>query len=230
MINKKIYILLVMVFAAFGCSEDDTELSVAEEAETSNETTELKNSLALRATLENIKNEEQLERSVQEDGLCFQFEYPIVLSYNNETTVSVSDYNNLLNLLLEETTSLHIVGIEFPFNIVQDEQTQAVNDESEFQTVVTDCGYDMVTFEDVIMLTDNCFTVNYPISVVINDEPQTFNNQAEAQSFFLGFTEEIDSVGFAYPFSVTLQEDESTVVVNDDFELVFLIEETCGIE
>jgi hypothetical protein len=229
--NKKIYILLVMVFAAFSCSDDDSLITEPEEATNPENNTELENSIALRATLENIKNEEQLERSAQEnESLCFQFEYPIVLEYNNETTVTVDDYNNLLNLLLDETLAVHIVGIGFPFNIVQNGQTQAIANEAEFQTLVTDCGYDMVSFEDVVVVTDDCFNINYPITVFVNEQSQTFNSQDEAQSFFLSYTEEIDAVGFDYPFGVTLVEDGSVVTVNDDFELVFLIEETCGIE
>jgi len=226
---KKVLFLLVFTIILIGCSKDDGNL----EGQNENSEQEFvsEGSFALRATLENIKDVEQLGKSLQNDEqLCFQFEYPITLEYNNNTTISVASYSDLLDLLLNETTTTHIVAIAFPFEVNQENMISTISNEAEFQSLVSDCGYDMFSFDDVVAITDECFNVNYPISVFVNDESYTFNSESEAQSFFLSYDEEIDALGFDYPFSVTLVDDGTEVIIDDDYELVYLVEETCGIE
>tara|TARA_B100001146_G_C16112454_1_gene404258 strand:+ start:279 stop:953 length:675 start_codon:yes stop_codon:yes gene_type:complete len=223
---KKVFILLISVIGLVSCSDDENSNDqVTEDA------SQIEGSLALRATLENIKNIEQFGRSMQDQNdLCFQFEYPISLEYNDDAIVSVNSYSDLLELLLNETMDNHITAIQFPFNIIQNETTSTISGEGDFQSLVADCDYDMVSFDDVVAITESCFTINYPLTVFVNDESQTFNSQSEAQSFFLSYDQEINAVGFDYPFDVTLIENNTLVTINDDYELITLVRDTCGIE
>ena len=226
---KKVLILFVFATFAFGCSDDDSQLNT--ENSDLEEVTGMDGSFALRATLENIKDLEHLGRNSQnQNQLCFQFEYPINLEYNDGSFLEVASYSDLLDSLINETASMHITAIEFPFNVIQDNSSFSISNEADFQTLVADCGYDMVSFDDVVAITDECFTVNYPISVFVNDDLETFNSESDAQSFFLNYNDEINALGFDYPFTVNLVEDNTEVVVNDDYELIYLVEETCGIE
>ncbi len=218
-----------MITVATSCTEDEGSMNEVEEnSEQPSESIE--NSLALRATLENMKDLEGLEGRSPQDQLCFQFDYPITLSYNDDSTVEVTSYNQLLNLLLDETVALHIVGIQYPFDIIQDASNQTIADESEFQTLINECGYDYVDVNEVVGITEDCFTVDFPITVLINDEAETFTSQAEAQEFYLNYSGTIESINFDYPFTVTMTSDDSQMSINDDYELVNLIEDICNIE
>lgn len=105
---KKILILCMMAAMAISCTEDEGNVTEVER-NTEEPSKEIESSLALMATLENMKELQGIAgRSVQNE-LCFQFDYPIVLSYNDDSTVEVITYNHLLSLLLEETFELHIV-------------------------------------------------------------------------------------------------------------------------
>ena len=226
---KKILILLMMATMAISCTEDEGNVTEVEK-NTEEPPKEIESSLALRATLENMKEVQGITgRSVQNE-LCFQFDYPIVLSYNDDSTVEVITYNHLLSLLLEETVELHIVGIQYPFDIIQNDSNQTFQEESEFQALISDCGYDYMEVNDVVALTDDCFTVDFPITVYVNGEAETFTSQAQAQEFFVNYSGTIESINFDYPFTVIMTSDDSQMTISDDYELIDLVENICNIE
>lgn len=224
---KKILVGLFIAIFAMSCTEDEGNKNGAEE-----NAENIESSLALRATLENMKDMEGLAgRSMQnQNQLCFQFVYPIVLSYNDGSTVNVTSYSQLLDLLLDETVALHIVGIQYPFDIVQNSQNQTINNEPAFQTLISNCGYDVVDVNEVISVIDGCFTVNYPFTLYVNGNAQTFNSQSDAQQYFINYSGDIQSINFDYPFTVDMVSDSSQMTINDDYELVNLIENICNIE
>jgi hypothetical protein len=48
---------------------------------------------------------------------CFDFVYPLTLSYNNGTTVAVNDLDELVAVIINSTDQLFINGIAFPFDV-----------------------------------------------------------------------------------------------------------------
>lgn len=89
---------LFAVFILFSCSTEPVSKPGQEQVV-------IQQSSALRVSLEGIKKQEQAEKSAittkkgPEDELCFQFIYPVTLSYNTGTTVEVTSYENLLERL-----------------------------------------------------------------------------------------------------------------------------------
>lgn len=219
---KKILFLFVSIATLVACSTSD-------DAGAPERNLEFQESLALRINLEEIRTQfGNPQRAANE--LCFNFEYPIDVAYNDGSEVTVTDFDNLLELLLQETVESHITEIAFPFNVIlADGATQTIEDETQFQTLIDDCGYDFITVADVLAVVDECFTINYPLVLVVNDEEQTFNSQQEAEDFFTNNNNDIVSVTFSYPLSVTFVEDGTTLEITDDFELVNLITNTCGV-
>ncbi len=74
---------------------------------------------------------------------CFNFVYPVTLSYNNGTTVVVNSSAELLNIAQSMTQSLYINGIAFPFDIVlPDGSTQSIQSETAFRAAINSCDTD----------------------------------------------------------------------------------------
>lgn len=212
------------------CTAEDTE----QRSEELN--VEVQQSTALRVSLEKIKNfaatnEERLLAAQEATELCFQFEYPVVLEYNIGTQVTVDDYEQLLDILLNETMDFHITSIGFPFNVVlySDNSSATITNEADFQDLISNCGYNPVTVADVVSVTENCFAVQYPITLIINDAAHNFNSQPEIENYFSANTEVIYSINFQYPVNVTLMETGANLPINNNFELIYLINDTCGI-
>jgi len=221
---KKILFLLLTVISIAACSTSDDSIN-EEEANL-----QFEKSLALRINLETIRDRAINTQAKGANDLCFNFEYPINVGYNDGSEITVTDFDSLLELLLQETVESHITEIAFPFNVIlADDTVQTITDETEFQTLIDDCGYDFITVAEVLAVVDDCFTINYPLTLVVNDEPQTFNSQEEAEAFFTNNNQDIVSVTFSYPFSVTLIDDTTPTIINDDFELINLITNTCSV-
>jgi len=224
---KNLICATLCTFLLFSCSKN-------EETTTENEPQNItvKESFALRGSLEEFKSQNAGRLSERNaNDLCFNFEYPIVVSYNTNTEITVNDFEQLLDLLLNETNASHIVGIGFPFNaILVDGTVLTINNEAEFQTLIENCGYDVITVPEVMAVVGDCFDVNYPITLIVNEVEKTFTSQQEVENYFIGNTESIISLRFGYPLSVTLLIDGSTNVIEDDFGLIQLLTETCGID
>jgi hypothetical protein len=155
-------------------------------------------SASLRSALTN------LELIINEDGslndmenptgniifdFCFDFVYPINLEYNNGTTVTVNNFEELILVLINSTEDLYIVGIEFPFEVeVFNEDSNeieiiSINNEEEFIALIESCGFDNPC---------DCPDVVDPVCVEIIDDNDiiiiTFANACFAECE--GFTEE----------------------------------------
>ncbi|MAZ27485.1 MAG: hypothetical protein CL868_10470 [Cytophagaceae bacterium] len=221
-------IFLLFFLCLFSCS-DEQFTRPNESPETADLTTQ---SSSLRATLENFRQIANPTGRAASGELCFNFVYPITLGYNTGDSVEVSSYEDLLQILLDETVALHITSIAYPFEVQlsADSSIHTVNDEDDFSILVENCGYDTLEYEDVIEVVGNCFTINYPIDLVVNDNAMTFESQEGAQAYFTANYQGITSVTLAYPLSVTLVSDNSEVLVEDDYEAIDLITNICGID
>ena len=97
----------------------------------------------------------------------FSIQFPVTLVYNNGTTVTVNDLDELIDVAANVTDELYIEGVEFPINVeIYNEETDAIevvtiNSEEEFQDL-----FDDIDFED-----DDCVcTEEYmPVCVEIDD-------------------------------------------------------------
>jgi hypothetical protein len=167
---------------------------------------------------------------------CFDFVYPITLSYNTGTTVSVNDLDGLINVIINSTDQLFINGIAFPFDVETFDETtdaiviQTINNEAEFANLLLTCDFDDI--DDC-----NCFEVYDPVCVEIIDPNGTiffitYPNECYAQcdgfddDDYLDDCEDDDYYDddflcfeFVYPLDIIL--DDGTVVTisdDDDFE------------
>ena len=150
------------------------------------------------------------------ETMSFDFVYPINVSFNNGTVVTVTSFNGLLNLLSNESSELYISGIEFPFQMVVgiDNTIITIDDETEFWEVIEDM--DIETY-DTYVFSDSCFELAYPISFVTsNDQIVTVANQEALFELFTNPNQITVIYDFVYPFNVIIENQ--IVVINNSFE------------
>jgi hypothetical protein len=212
----KILVLLLAVSVAgfYSCTDNDP---VENEIVTSK-------SIALRTSLNEIKKANNISdrnaNTTQDQFLCFQFVYPITLSYNDGTVITVATYEGLLDVLTAESETLFIVGIAFPFQVQQEGAVITIDNETEFYALIEDCGFSPIN-DDVLQF--SCLQLVFPISV-INDSGVTVvvNTQAELESLLISGM----LVDIVFPISVT--QNNEVIVVNDLYELFELYDECDG--
>ncbi len=188
-------------------------------------------SIALRTVLNKIKatndpsgRYSSTERSTNDndDGFCFDFVYPLQFEYNNGTLVSVDSFQGLIQVLMNETNELYIVGVVFPFDVVllQDGTTVTINSEQDLVEVLENCDdFDVWDDEDVVV---DCFEFVYPIDMIASDGTTvTVNSNDELVEFF----ETQDAMyepNFVFPITVVNLDDEEIVIENiyDFFDLM----------
>ena len=214
----------------------DKEMPVQPEAEP----VEILPSKALRTALEAINENFTAatasglrNKTTEAITLCFQFVYPIVVEYNDGSTQRLNNYDTLLKALLDESSALYLTGIGFPFEVEEDgsEEATTINDEQEFKILLSACGYEEINYTDVINTVSSCFTVTYPLDLIVSDQIKTFMTQKEVENYFNQYWSSSATVSISYPFRVTLhtmEEDKRTSIEND-FEMINLIKNSCDI-
>ncbi|SDS62039.1 hypothetical protein SAMN04515667_2585 [Formosa sp. Hel1_31_208] len=79
---------------------------------------------------------------------CFDFVYPLNLSYNTGTTVTVNSLEDLIAIIINSNQDLFINGIAFPFDVeTYNDDSDAIeivtiNNEDEFIDLLEDCDFD----------------------------------------------------------------------------------------
>ena len=121
---KKLFLLLLLI-PFLSCEGDTMEIS---------EKLTIKKSASLRFNIQMIRkikdlisfknsNDHKITRKVPLE-LCFDFEYPVTIQYNDDSTVSVTSFSYFTQLILTETQDLHMTGIGFPFNIIKSDNSK----------------------------------------------------------------------------------------------------------
>ncbi|MGL2966812.1 hypothetical protein [Flavobacterium sp. XGLA_31] len=219
---KKIKILLLLLTAIvatfYSCSDNNP---------VENEVVATK-SISLRTTLNEIKKANNIpgktNQTTLDQAFCFNFVYPITLSYNNGTAVTVATYDGLIEILTDETNNLYIDGIVFPFQVQEENTITTINNEAEFYALIDAC----TTFETVndLVVNPNCYQIVYPISVIgPNGQTVTVTSDTQLNSMIspAAGTYQLDIV---FPISLTL--NNQTVVANDLYELFDYFDDCTG--
>jgi hypothetical protein len=215
-------VLSIGLFSLGSCTNDTSSGTDTEQEATT--------SIALRTVLNSIKNNDASATgrvadnnpSDQQDDFCFDFVYPITLEYNTGATVTVDDFNGLIEVLMDETNDVYIEGIVFPFDIVllADGTTVTINSEEDFIEALMACdNFDVWDDDDVII---DCFDFVYPIDLIAADgSTVTVNSDDELIAFFeaQGMYYEPN---FVFPLDVTTIDGEQLTIdsLYDLFDLM----------
>ncbi len=164
--------------------------------------------------------------TTQDQAFCFNFVYPITLSYNNGTTITVNSADGLLEVLVNETNTLYIDGIAFPFQVQEEGTITTINSEVEFYELISGCA-NFQTVNDCFF-DFTCYEVVYPILVMISDDQGVeVQNQAELMQLILippagAVTGQLDIV-----FPISIIQNNQTIVIDNLYEF-FEINNDCA--
>jgi hypothetical protein len=203
---KLILVLFVVSTTIFqSCSSNDDSVNTEK-------------STALRMFLREMKTANNISGRTSSDdsNICFEFVYPITLSYNNGTTVSISSQIDLISILETETDELYIEGIAFPFDILVAGNTSPVTITSEegFWEVIQTC--DMDTYDDVVG-EGPCYTFVYPFSLMtINNQVIVITSEQALYNLIDDDNQDNYIVDFVYPFSVV--SNNETIQIDNAYE------------
>ncbi|MCF6347584.1 MAG: hypothetical protein L3J20_04690 [Flavobacteriaceae bacterium] len=184
---------------------------------------------------------------------CFEFVYPVTLSYNNGTEVIVQNFNELTEVLVNMTDALFIDGIAFPFDVELVENgavvTQTINSEDEFRVLLENCSIDgddpVVCTEEYVPVcveiqTPNeggSFIMEFPNMCYAEREGFTQNDLVECDNSNPSNGNYDNCFEFVYPFSIiddggdeivinNKEEFETAMFSNVTFEFVFPLDVT----
>ncbi len=177
-------------------------------------------SISLRITIQAIKKINQLNTikitDIQDKmmvnsslELCFNFNYPINIVYKDNSTINVTSFSQLIQLILNESQENHMSQIKYPFSVIMASNNQEVSilNESAFENLIEECGYFTLAFSEIKEAYIDCFDFNYPVSVIINGNQYNFNDESDAVNLAATFNQEVNSFNFVYPFSIKKQNN-----------------------
>ena len=177
-------------------------------------------SISLRITIQAIKKINKIgtikatkARNINEFSslldLCFNFVYPINIIYKDNSTVNITSFSQLVQLILSEPYDNHMLTVQFPFSIIMtnNNQQKSITNDNEFDGLIGDCGYFTLAFSEIKDAYINCFDFNYPMSVIINGIQYNFNDEADAVNLADTFNQKVKSFNFVYPFSIKKQNN-----------------------
>jgi hypothetical protein len=211
------------LFLLFVAISSVTFYSCSDSSPIENDTPTAQKSVALRTTIfELVKanppgdrpsdNSTKANRLTPATPFCFEFVYPIVMSYNNGTAVTISSSEGLWDIINNESANLFLEGIVFPFQVVKDVTYQTINSESEFVALINNCGFNNLYDE---IHNTYCFDIVFPITLEFNGQTVIINSEQELLIFgdAPGFSGQINIV---FPISVSYQGQ--IVVINSLYE------------
>ena len=229
-----IFSVLIVLLAFTSCTNEETIVDTQQNTEESE---------SITTTLGRLSQQYDENGNVDQTNnpagnivfdFCFDFVYPIDLSFNTDTTVTVNSLDELIDIYSSSTENLFINGIAFPFQVeTYNENSNAleietINNEDEFFSLLEDCNFDEIedcycTEEydpvcvNVTDLDGELFTISYPnacYAICDGFTEDDFSEECE-QDYDSGAGECFE---FVYPISIILDEGDP-VIVNSSEEL-----------
>ncbi len=167
--------------------------------------------------------------TVSENELCFRFDYPIVLGYNNDSSIRIDNFQGLLNAISGQSANFNITGLQFPVEILIKGSNNlfTVKDETALLQLYKECELD--TFrDDFVSLFRQCFKFDYPVILLNNEkEEQTFNDDETFDSFLRdqGIIYQPD---FKFPINILVAPDFKSTTVSTYYEFYEVINKCVG--
>ncbi len=141
---------------------------------------------------------------------CFELVYPITLSYNTGTTVTVASLQGLLTILAAETPTLYIDGIAFPFQVTTNGAIQTISTEGQYISLLLSCGFNTINTD---LLNSFCFDLVFPITILNDNNEEVTITTLQQFTTYLNNPNNGGQTQFVYPISV-LYNNQTTVIAN----------------
>ncbi len=228
----RIATISIMVLVLFtSCKNNDAIIDL------SDKTTK---SAAAKKSMEVLKTHFNEDGTVNSDNnpvgnilfdFCFEFVYPVTLSYSNGTEVVVENFEELIEVLVNMTNELFIDGIAFPFDVEVVENgaivIRTISSEDEFSVLIESCiieddgcicteEYNPVCVEIQTPNGGESFTMQFPNMCFAECEGFTQNDVVECDNGNPSggnfFAECFDLV---FPFSIVIDSGDVIEINNE---------------
>ena len=185
--TKLIFGFLLLLVISVACTNDDSNIELVE----------VHQSTSIQNALNQLRSYYHEDGTINEDmnptnnlvfDFCFEFIYPLSLSYNNEVIVTVNSIEELINVIINSSQELYIDGIVFPFDVTlydiesNELVVQTINNEEEFSNLIADCY-----FNDPCICTEEYDPVC--VEIIANDSLMIITFPNSCYAFCEGFTE-----------------------------------------
>lgn len=164
------------------------------------------------------------------DLSCVEFIYPLTLNNPDGSTTTINDEAALITTIEGVDPNTPLPTLVFPIQIVdEDDLPQTVANEEELCEIFMECldeEFDDCDCEEE----EECFEINYPITLILPDGTQAAVNDDEElettiDTYYDNNPNDTGEVSVVYPINVTMLEDSSIVTIDNDEELDDLFEE-----
>ena len=182
-------------------------------------------SIALRTVLNELKNKNSIAgRGTNDDinSFCFEFVYPLTFSYNNGTAITAANFEGLIEILTNESPSLYLQGIVFPFQVHAQGALVTIADEEALTTLIQNCSFP--TFNDDLSHSF-CFDIVFPISIeAATNQFVTIDNLDELHAYLNnpgnGFEAQI-----VFPITVIRNnpQQSETIIIHSIYEFYQIV-------
>jgi len=184
---KLIFGFLLIFVLSIACTNDDSNIELAE----------VHQSTSIQSALNQLRSYYHEDGTINEEmnptnnlvfDFCFEFIYPLSLSYNNEVIVTVNSIEELVNVIINSSQELYITGVVFPFDVTlydiesNELVVQTINNEEEFSNLIADCN-----FNDPCICTEEYAPVC--VELIANNSVTVITFPNSCYAFCEGFTE-----------------------------------------
>jgi hypothetical protein len=216
-------VFFVSILFTVSCTSDSNSLPEVQTTISSSLRVALNNMLSKfipAAKLAVSSNDDTTDDGAPE--LCFDFVYPITLSYNTGETVIVNSLDEIIELLQLETNDVFLNGIAFPFQVEYFAQNLIITVENENGFEALNISCDEYYGDDFDY--NSCYEFQFPISL-INADNQVFEvSNLNSLYDLLSNQTNAPIVNFVYPFNLIYNNE--VVVIQNIYQFVE-IEESC---
>ena len=184
---KLIFGFFIILVISIACTNDDSNIELAE----------VHQSTSIQSALNQLRSYYHEDGTINEEmnptnnlvfDFCFEFIYPLSLSYNNEVIVTVNSIEELVNVIINSSQELYITGVVFPFDVTlydiesNELVVQTINNEEEFSNLIADCN-----FNDPCICTEEYAPVC--VELIANNSVTVITFPNSCYAFCEGFTE-----------------------------------------
>ncbi len=211
--------VIVVLILTTSCVNDDSFFP-----NSTNE--EIISSIAVVSLLKNLFSETD---TVTEDQQCFRFDYPIILGYNNDSSITVENYSGLISIISGQRSNFNITGLQFPVEVTFKNADRSIRIENEkaLLNLFDECGYTSLRdeFENLFR---QCFTFDYPVTILDSVKREVAVNTDQEFDAFFNVQNKNYQPDFRFPVDILAGPNASPEKINTYFDFYEVVDVCVG--
>lgn len=166
---------------------------------------------------------------LSERDICFSFKYPLVLGYNNDSTIQINNFEGLLSAIANQNRNFYLTGLQFPVQVAYQNKDvlSVIEKEEDFITVLKECQ--IPTFRNEIdTLFKQCFKFSYPVLLKDKNNKDTIVDNENSFDRFLQDNGNEYQPDFKFPVEVLVAPKFTATKVSSYYEFYEIINNCIG--